>query len=118
MEIKCKTVQSSGTDIKNDGSAAADTARTDAPCFCNTVLHSLFPDCSVSANGLKISNESGNYAHKSFIKTEFSHSKDLMNTWLACQGFSYEEDPSAIKAGEIDRRKKLGQRVSRMHFLW
>ena len=28
-----------------------------------------------------------------------------MNFWLSCQGYSYEEDPSAIKAAEIARRK-------------
>ena len=54
---------------------------------------------------MKISNAIGNYAHKSFIETEFSHNKDAKNTWLACQGYSYEEHPSAIKAGEIARRK-------------
>ena len=59
----------------------------------------------MSANGLKTSNANGNYAHKSFIETEFSHNKDAKNTWLACQGYSYEEDPSAIKASEIARRK-------------
>ena len=32
-------------------------------------LHSLFSDCTVSANGLKISNVNGNYAHENFIET-------------------------------------------------
>ena len=98
LEVKCKIVRSSGADLKYDGAATADTAKTDAPYFCNNVLHLLFSDCTVSANGL-------NYAHKSFIETEFSHNKDAKNTWLACQVYSYEEDPSAIKAGEIARRK-------------
>ena len=101
LEVKCKIVQSSGADLKYDGAATADTAKTDAPYFCNNVKNSHFSDCTVSANGLKISNANGNYAHKSFIETEFSHNKDAKNTWLACQGYSYEEDPSAIKAGEI-----------------
>ena len=94
-----------GADLKYDGAATADTARTDAPYFCNNVLHSHFSDCTVSANGLKISNANGNYAHKIFIETEYSHNKDAKNTWSACQGYSYEEDPSAIKAAEIARRK-------------
>ena len=101
MEIKCKIAQSSGADLKYDGAATADTARTDAPYFCNIVLHSLFSDCTVSANGLKISNANGNYAHQSFIEIEISHNKDAKIAWLPCQGYSYEEDPSAIKAGEI-----------------
>ena len=107
LEIKCKIVQSSGADLKYDGAATADTARTDAPYFCNNVLHSLFSDCTVSANALKISNANGKYANKNFIETEFSDNKDAKNTWLACEGYSYEENPSAIKATEIARKKNL-----------
>ena len=92
-----------GADLKYDGAATADTAKTDFLYFCNNESHSLFSDCTLSANGLKISNANGNYAHKSFIETEF---KDAKNTWLAFQGYSYEDDPSAIKVGEIARRKK------------
>ena len=105
MEIKCKIVQYSGADLKFDGAATADTAKTDASYFCNNVLHSLLSDCTVSANGLKCSNANGNYAHKSFIETEFSHNKDAKKTWLAHKGYSYEEDSSAMKAGKIARRK-------------
>ena len=84
----CKIAQSWGADLKYDGAAAADTARTDTPHICNIVLHSLFSDCTVSANGLKISNANGNYAYKGSIETEFLHYKDEKNTWLACQGYS------------------------------
>ena len=42
LEIKCKIVQSSDADLKYDNAAAADVTKTDAPCFCNNVLHSLF----------------------------------------------------------------------------
>ena len=107
LEIKCKIVQGSEADLKYDAGAAADVTKTDAPYFCNNVLHSLFSDCTVSANGLKISNANGNYAHKSFIETEFSHNKDAKATWLACQGYSYEENPGAIQAAEVNRRKTL-----------
>ena len=69
------------------------------------MLHSLFSDCTVSANGLKISNANGNYAHKSFIETEFSHNKDAKNTWLACQGYSYEENPGALSTAEVTEGK-------------
>ena len=92
LEIKCKIVQSSGADLKYDAGSPTDKAKTDAQYFCNNVLHSLFSDCTVSANGQKISNANGNYAHKSFIETEFSHNQDAKNTWLACQGFSFEEN--------------------------
>ena len=82
METKCKIVQSSGADLEHDRAAAAHTAKTDAPFFYNNVLHSLISDCTVSANGLKISNANGIYAHKCFIEAEISHNKDAKNTWL------------------------------------
>ena len=72
FEIKCKIVQSSGADLKHDAGAPTEIAKTDALYFCNNVLHSLFSDCTGSANGLKISNANGNYAQKSFIETQFS----------------------------------------------
>ena len=100
LEVKCKIVQSSEADLKYDATAAADITKTDSPYFCNNVLHSLFSDCTVSANGLKISNANGNYAHKSFIETEFSHNKDAKNTRLACQGYSYEENPGTLSTAE------------------
>ena len=74
-----RKIQSSGADLKPDAGAPTDKAKTDAPYFCNNVLHSLFSDCTVSANGLKISNANKNYAHKSVIETEFSHNKDAKN---------------------------------------
>ena len=107
LEVKCKIVQSSQANSKYDGTAAADVTRTDGPYFCNNVLHSLFSDCTVSANGLKISNSNGNYAHKNFIETEFSHNKDAKNTWLACQGYSYEENPGTLSTTEVNRRTAL-----------
>ena len=103
LEVKCKSVQSSEADLKYDATAAADLTKTDSPYFCNNVYHSLFSDCTVSANGLKISNANGNYAHKSFIETEFSHNKDA----LACQGYSKEEKPETLSTAEVNRRKIL-----------
>ena len=61
----------------------------------------------MSANGLKISNANENYAQKSFIETECSHNKDAKNTWLACQGYSYEKNPGALSTEEVNRRKAL-----------
>ena len=107
LEVKCKSVQSSEADLRYDAGAAKDVTKTNSPYFCNNVLHSLFSDCTVSANGIKISNANGNYAHKSFIETEFSHNKGAKTTWLACQGYSYEENPGALSTGEVNRRKAL-----------
>ena len=107
LEIKFKIVQGSEADLKYDAGGAADVTKTDAPYFCNNVLHSLCFDCTVAANGLKISNANGNYAHKKFNETEFSHNNDAKATWLACQGYSYEENPGAILAAEVNRQKAL-----------
>ena len=67
----CRILQSSDADLKFDNIAAADVTKTDAPFFCNNVLPSLFSDCTVSANGLKISGTNGNYAHKVSSKPSF-----------------------------------------------
>ena len=107
LEIKCKIVQASEADLIFDAGAAEDATKTDVPYFCNNVLHSLFSDCTVSANGLKISNANGNYNHKSFIETEFSHNKDAKATLLACKGYSYEDNLGAITTAEVNRRKAL-----------
>ena len=116
LEVKCKTVPSSEADVRYDAGAATDVTKTDAPYFCNNVLHSLFSDSTVSANGLKISNANGNYAHKSFIETEFSHNKDAKNTWLACQGYSYKKNPGALSTGEVNRRKALVRQLAECTF--
>ena len=92
LEIICEVIQSCGANLKHDARAPIDNAKTNAPYICNNMLHSLFSDCTVSANGLKLSNANGNYAHKSFIQTEFFHNEDAKNTWLQCQGYSFEEN--------------------------
>ena len=107
LEIKCKIVEASEADLKYDAGAASVVTKTDAPYFCYNVLHSIFSDCTVSANGLKFSKANGNYAHKSFIETEFSHNKDAKATWLACQSYSYEDYPAAITTAEVNRQKAL-----------
>ena len=106
-EIQCKIVQSSDADLKYDNTAAADVNKTDAPYFCNHVLHSIFSDCTVSAYGLNISNANGNHAHKSFIETKFFHNKYVKSTWLACQGHSYEANPGGIAISKITSRRTL-----------
>ena len=116
LEIKCKINQASEADLRYDAGTAADVAKTDAPYFCNNVLHSLFSDCTVSANVLKISNANGNYAHKKFIETDFSHNKNKKATWLAGQGCSYEDYPGAITTAEVNRQKALVRQSAECDF--
>ena len=102
-EVDCKINQSSGAALKNDAAAAADKTN-----FYKNLLHSLFSDSTVSANGLKISNASGNFAFKNIVETEFSHNKDAKNPWPACQGYSYDSwRKGGLSTTELNRRKAL-----------
>ena len=83
LEIKCKITRTNDADLRT----GADAKNTDSPYFSNNALHSLFSECTVSANGVKLSNTNGNYAHKAFIETEFSSGRTAKNTWLVCQGY-------------------------------
>ena len=102
LEVKCRIQNADGTDLRY---TAGDATATDAAYFVNNVLHSLFADCTVSANGIKISSANGHYAHKSFIETEFSHGTDAKKTWLKCQGYEYEPNPAGIAAASRDARQ-------------
>ena len=73
LEIECRILQTDGTDLRY---TTGDANASDLLYFANNILHSLFADCTVSANGIKISTANGHYAHKSFIETEFSHGTD------------------------------------------
>ena len=90
LEIKCKVTQTDGTDLRYE---ATNAANSDNPIFINNTLHSLFSECTVTANGRKISNSNGVYAHKAFIETEYSNGKAAKETWLRCQGYTYEASP-------------------------
>ena len=108
LEIKCKIKRSDNSNLRT----GTDAAGRDTPYFVNNTLHSLFSDCTVSANGLKISNSNGNYAHKAFIETEFSHSSAAKDTWLVCQGYYFEDEPNKIdgadnRATDVAARKAL-----------
>ena len=80
--------------------------------LAKNALRSFFSECTVFANGVKISNTNGNYAHKAFIETEFSSGKTAKNTWLVCQGYYYEDEPAKIdetdgRADDVVARKAL-----------
>ena len=111
LEIKCRILQTDGTDLRF---TAGDANASDLPYFANNILHSLFADCTVSANGIKISTANGHYAHKSFIETEFSHGTDAKKTWLKCQGYEYEENPGTIPAAISDIRKRTVRQSARI----
>ena len=68
----------------------------------------------MSANGIKISSANGHYAHKSFIETEFSHGSDAKKTWLKCQGYEYEADPTGVPAATITARQLTVRRSAQI----
>ena len=102
LQIKCQISRNNDGDLRR----GTDATNTDAPYFSNNALHSLISECTVSANGVKISNTNGNYAHKAFIETEFSSGKTAKNTRLVCQGYYYEVEPAKID-GTDGRAEKL-----------
>ena len=62
--------------------------------FLRKIHYTLYsPNALVTANGIKISNANGVYAHKDFIETEYSNGKEAKDTWLRCQGYTYEQHP-------------------------
>ena len=105
LEVKRKITQNNDVDLRT----GEDAAGTDAPYFSNNALHSLFSESTVSANGVKISNNNGNYAHKAFIETEFSSSRTAKGTWLVCQGYYFENEPQKID-GQDDRAEDVTAR--------
>lgn len=103
LEVKVRIKQSNGDDLRHDG---GDDANSDAPYFVNNILHALFSECTVSANGIQISHANGHYAHKCFIETEFSHGTDAKSTWLQCQGYVYETNPALVDGAHVTYRKE------------
>ena len=63
---------------------ATEAANRDTLYFVNNPLSSFFSERALSLKGEKISTSNANFAHKSFIQTEFSYGNDAKKTWLAC----------------------------------
>ena len=96
LEKKCKITRTNDANLRT----GADAVNTDSPYFSNNALHSLFSECTVSANGIKFSNTNGNYAHMASKETEISSGRTAKNTWLVCQGSYYEDEPTEIDRGD------------------
>ena len=103
LEINCKTTLADVADQR----AETEVANRDIPYFMNNSLHSLFSECTLSANGINIYNRNGYYAHKCFIETEFSDGYSFKNTSLVCQGSCYEDEPQKFK-GAHTRATDIG----------
>ena len=60
----------------------------------------------------KNSTTNANFAHKSFIETDFSQSNDAKKTYLAYQGYYFEDNPSGIdgangRGEDVTERKRI-----------
>ena len=114
MEMKCKFTQTDGTVLRYDARSAA---KSNNPFFVINTLHSLFSECTVTANGIKISNSTGVYAHKAFIETEYSSGKEAKDTWLRCQGYTYEETLETVRRLSLQAEEQKPENPRKLHFL-
>ena len=80
LENVARVVQNNGNVLRTH---ATEAAQRDTPYLVNNPLSSLFSECTMSLNGEKISTTNANFAHKSFIETEFSHGNDAKEN-MAC----------------------------------
>ena len=109
LEIVLRVVQNNGNVLRTH---ATDAGLKDTPYLVNNPLSFLFSECTLSLNGEKISTINANFAHKSFIETEVSHGNDAKKTWLACQGYYYEDNPANVddmagRAVDVAELKRL-----------
>ena len=72
VEIVARVVQNNGNVLRT---YATDAAQRGIPYLVSNPLSSLLSECTMSLNGEKISTINANFAHKSFLETEFSHKK-------------------------------------------
>ena len=114
VEIKCRKQNVDGTDLRYD---AGDPTNTDAKVFVQKILHCLSTDFTVSVNGIKNLFCSGHYARKSFIETQFPHGKDAKNTWLKCQDYEYNANPTAVANELKDKRKQAARESAQLPFM-
>ena len=73
LEIRYKVTQANGAHLRYDNT---DPTVSDSPFLVNNSLSSLFSDCILSSNVLKISNANCNFAHKSFMEQNFLTAKE------------------------------------------
>ena len=98
MEKRCKLTQTNGADLRYDNT---DPTVSDSAFLVINSLYSFFSECTLSANGLKISNG------KNFIGIEFPNSKRTKESLLKCQGYRFENDSTAIDAAGFTSQREL-----------
>ncbi len=94
-----------------------DPEQSDKCSFVNNLLHSLFKECEVYANTVKISSTNGLYAHKAYVETEMSYTQDAKDTLLKCHGYTYEDTPQTITS-EAFTDRSASSRSSNVIYLF
>ena len=95
LEIVACIVQNYGIVLRTH---ATEAGQQDTPFLVNNPLYLIFSECTMSLKGEKI--EITNANRQSFIETEFSQGNDAKKTWLACQGYYNEDNPSVEDVAE------------------
>jgi poly(A) polymerase Pap1 len=71
----------SGRFVHLDGSALAPTEYTTGT---NNLLHSLFSQCTISLNGIQITQSAENYPFRAYIETKLTYGSDASDSNLKC----------------------------------
>ena len=68
LEVKCKIVKTDNTNLIY---VTGDATQQDTPVFVNNTLHSLFSDCTVAAQGVKVSSQMDCMPSRPLLKLNF-----------------------------------------------
>ena len=101
--MEYRTLRPTGDKMEND---AASAAATDSPYFLKSTSYFLFSAFKFFANGT-INFANGNYAHKAFIETGFSHIKEAKEIWMKFRRYSFGEQPDDLSRNSIHCKDKL-----------
>ncbi len=112
LELAVKFNKGDGSDQVWDNDSPNDIALSDKCSFANNLLHTLFKECEVYANTVKISSTNGLYAQKAYVETEMSHTGESKDTVLKCQGYTYEETPQTITSTTFTNRSTNSRQSS------
>ena len=114
LEIVASIVQTTGNGIQcrtNTGNILRMQDKDTHHTWSVIVFHLFFRKYNV-LEWRKLSKTNGSFAQKSFIETDFLHGKDAKQTWLTCQSYYYEDDPSGIagankRVEDVAGRKRI-----------
>ena len=93
LEIVLRVVQNNGNVLRTH---ATDAGLRDTPYLVNNPVSSLFSECTLSLNGEKFQQPMLILHIKVLLKLNFLTVLTPKKTWLACQGYYYEDNPADV----------------------